>query len=261
MGSTNAARHVEGALEPGPEKLEDGRRSGRLRVVTVPVGKLDDLTRARMWALFSRYYESVDRAHFEKDLSGKDRVLLVRDTGDQSLQGFTTVQCFDGPSGSTPYRVVFSGDTVLEKAYWGRDTLQRAFAVLLMKEKLLHPHRRVYWFLISKGYKTYLLLSRNFLEFWPRRGVDTPAREAQMLNELARQKFPEAWKPEKGVLQFPTCPGRLRTGVAPIDAKLLEHPDIRFFSEKNPGHAQGDELCCLGLVDLAFGLAMLGKYG
>jgi hypothetical protein len=37
--------------------------------------------------------------------------------------------------------------------------------------------------------------------------------------------------------------------VAPIDTGLLERPDIRFFVAKNPGHAKGDELCCLGRVD------------
>jgi len=44
-----------------------------------------------------------------------------------------------------------------------------AFAKHLLLAKIRTPGRRVYWFLISKGYKTYLLLARTFLGFLPRR--------------------------------------------------------------------------------------------
>ena len=36
-----------------------------------------------------------------------------------------------------------------------------------------------------------------------------------------------------------------------VDGKLLRHPDIAFFCDQNPGHEQGDELCCLGRLTLA----------
>ena len=36
-----------------------------------------------------------------------------------------------------------------------------------------------------------------------------------------------------------------------VEDRFLEHPDIRYFLERNPGHAAGDELCCLGRIDLA----------
>ena len=44
--------------------------------------------------------------------------------------------------------------------------------------------------------------------------------------------------------------GRLREGVAPIDADLLtSDPDVRFFNAHNPSHADGDELVCLAAFD------------
>jgi hypothetical protein len=37
----------------------------------------------------------------------------------------------------------------------------------------------------------------------------------------------------------------LRSGVAEITEQRLRDPHVRFFAERNPGHASGDELCCI----------------
>ena len=38
---------------------------------------------------------------------------------------------------------------------------------------------------------------------------------------------------------------RLRPGVADPPGGRLRDPHVRFFLERNPGHAAGDELCCI----------------
>ena len=38
---------------------------------------------------------------------------------------------------------------------------------------------------------------------------------------------------------------RLRAGVSDLTPDRLRDPHVRFFAEQNPGHASGDELCCL----------------
>ena len=143
-------------------------RSGRLRGAVRPVASLTAADRDAMWAVFSRYYAAVDRARFDADLSAKDDVLLLRDTGDGSLQGFSTIEVYSRRVDGRPFVAVYSGDTVVEEAYWGQTALQRTFFTYLMKTKLRNPTRPVYWYLISKGYKTYLLLARNVPNHFPR---------------------------------------------------------------------------------------------
>jgi hypothetical protein len=41
---------------------------------------------------------------------------------------------------------------------------------------------------------------------------------------------------------------RLRPGVADLTPQRLRDPHVRFFVERNPGHAGGDELCCLAPI-------------
>lgn len=234
------------------EIIPSPRASGRLRGEVVATARLSGAQRDQMWAVFSRYYAAVSREKFEADLAEKPQVILLSDTGDRRIQGFSTLQVYARTLQGRRFLAVYSGDTVTDEAYWGQPALQRTFTRFLIRTKLYNPHLPVYWYLISKGYKTYLLLARNFPTHYPRHDRPTPRFAQAVIDLLSKDKFGDAYRPEQGVLRFETCQGRLKRGVAPVDEALLAFPDIRFFVQQNPRHAEGDELCCLGRVDLAF---------
>lgn len=225
-------------------------RSGRLAARVVPVSALDAHTREAMWRVFSTYYDDVAPLTFERDLDAKKDVFLARDSGDGSIQGFSTLAWDVHHHESRRFVSLFSGDTIVSHAYWGQPVLQAAFGVYATRLKLRHPFTPVYWFLISKGYKTYLLLTRNFKEHWPRAGRVTPPWERSALDLLARERFRDAWSEERGIVRFPTPAGRLKEDVAPLAGEVLALPEARFFQEANPGWQRGDELACLGKVTL-----------
>lgn len=231
---------------PVPEPAASGRLTARI----VRVEGLEQDTVGEMWQIFSRYYEAVSRTHFEHDLREKSIVILATDSGDDSLRGFSTVQILRRRIAGRRIVAVFSGDTIIDPGYWGQRTLQRAFLRVLVAVKVRAPATPLYWFLISKGYKTYLLLARNFQHFWPRRGHVTPHREAEIIESLALEKFGAGFSRDLGVFRAGNDSGRVRGGVAPLTTGLLDDPDIRFFANRNPRHAAGDELCCLGKFDL-----------
>ena len=83
---------------------------------------------------------------------------------------------------------------MIAQAYWGQKALQRVFTRYVVGVKLRHPLQRVYWFLITKGYKTYLLLSRYFPEYWPRPGV----HRFGIQDFTQRQCAGGAYRPENG---------------------------------------------------------------
>ena len=219
---------------------------GTLRATTVPVHRLTTEQRDAAWGVFSRFYENTHRERFDADLADKQHVFLL--WADARLVGFSTV-CVERVGEVV---CIFSGDTVLEPEHHGVGALQWAFFRYILTTKLRHPHRMVTWFLISKGYKTYLLLARNFVRFWPRRDEPMPPWVCELLTTLAQRRFGDALDPDALVLRFDHHE-HLRADVAPVDGQV--DPDIRFFAEANPGHVQGDELCCLGVIDLQLMLA------
>lgn len=251
--------HTLTTSRAGPTALTHTRPP--LVAVTLPVSAVDAATREEMWRLFSQYYTEVGRGAFLHDLAGKDHVILLRDHA-RALKGFSTAQGYVREVQGRRIGVVFSGDTIVDREYWGQTVLQRAFLRYIVRFKLRHPFTPVYWFLISKGYKTYLLMARNFPVYWPRHDMETPAWERAVLDSLAREKFGASWRPDLGILRFERCLGRLRGSVAPIDDELrARYAEVRFFEQKNPGHAEGDELCCIGLINPFQWLYYLGRLG
>jgi hypothetical protein len=221
----------------------------RLVARIAQVSSLDAGLRSEAFALFAESYDGADRARFERDLAEKQRIILLHDRDSGALKGFSTVVTQPMP-GSRAGTVIFSGDTVIQRDYWGQKQLQIAFVRILLSLKLRAPLQPLYWFLISKGYRTYMLLANAFPRAVPRhdRGDDRSLRAA--LDTLAEARFGSAYDQPSGVVRFAADHERVREGLAPITARHLANPHVCFFVARNPGHAAGDELACLAQVRL-----------
>lgn len=217
---------------------------------TVPVASVDARTRDAAFALFAGAYEGVSRARFERDLAEKQYVILLRDGASGALKGFSTVLVRDVVTGGRATTIVFSGDTVVDRAYWGQKQLQLAFVRLMVALRLRAPRRRLCWFLLSKGWRTYLLLANAFPRSVPRHDVADDAGLRAMLDALASERYGDDYDGAHGVVRHATPHERVRDGVAPVTPALLGNPHVRFFVARNPDHASGVELACLADVRL-----------
>jgi hypothetical protein len=211
------------------------------RVVEIPA--LTAGQRDEMFALFSQYYDCIDQARFGGDLDQKDAVILLEAGG--RIQGFSTLKTLPVKVGRRTHYGVYSGDTVLAREYWGQRVLGKVFLRYLWQQKLRHPLRPLWWFLISKGYKTYLLMANNFAEHWPRHERETPAATQELLDGFGAAHFPDYYDGSTGLIRFPDSLGQLKWTVAPIDDDERQNPRIAFFEAKNPTWHQGSELACV----------------
>ncbi len=216
----------------------------------LPAQSVPAKTLAQMWRLFRGYYTNLDPIQSARDLLAKDLVILLRHSVSKRVVGFTTVEIYQREIDGQKIKVLYSGDTILHRKLWGHNLLHRPMATVIFKELLKSPTTPLYWFLISKGYKTYMLLARNFNEYWPRYDKETPANAKKLIDSLAADKFGDDYNPETGVLELGGRFGRLKQKVAPIDQSVQELPEAVFFEQQNPGHLYGDELCCLARLDL-----------
>ena len=136
---------------------------------------LDEAERREMFALFRRYYEAASYGRFLADLADKTSVLLLRDEGG-AVCGFSTLALYERAFAGSPLRVLFSGDTVVDERHWGQQALAFAWLRLAGEIKAERPQTPLYWFLISKGHRTYRYLSAFSREFYPAPGRATPPR-------------------------------------------------------------------------------------
>lgn len=222
----------------------------RLVARTVPVLSLDRSTIGAAFNLFEALYAGADRERFERDLFEKQLIILLLDAADGTLQGFSTVHVGDVIHNGRRARLVYSGDTVIHPAYWGQKRLQHAFSAILVRQKLRHPIRPLLWFLISKGYKTYLLLVHHCPRSVPRVDGRADFGLHETLHSVARSRFGDDYNPTTGVVSYQVARERVRGEIAPIDRPLLTNRHVAFFAERNPGYERGDELACLAQIRL-----------
>lgn len=216
---------------------------------TVAAHEVDDRLRKQLYALFQNYYADISPEKFAADLYEKDHVIVLKEARWGSVIGFTTVKIYELQSQGTTVRVAFSGDTIVDEEFWGDSALSRPLFLYLAKQYFLNPTVPFYWFLISKGYKTYIAVSRNLKEFWPSYTAPTPPHIRTLIGELAKARYPEAWNEEKQILQFKEPMGRLLENIAPVSAAELLVPEIAHFVTLNPEYLRGDELCCVARLD------------
>jgi hypothetical protein len=217
----------------------------RLQSRLVRRAEIPPAQRDAMFGLMDRHYENVRRDAFEDDLDEKDWVIQVHDPATGALCGFSTQMLLHTPCAGRPVTALFSGDTVIAREHWGDSALARAWGRLALRLMDDYPDRELYWFLLSKGYKTFRFLPVFFHDFAPHPDRPTPTDRRRVIDALARRKYPDDYDSTTCVVRTREGRDRLRPGLADVTPERLRDPFVRFFVQRNPGHAQGDELCCL----------------
>ena len=209
----------------------------------VKTSELAIAQKAEMYALLNRHFEGATQAVFETDLNLKNWVLLLKDEADQ-LKGFSTLLMYDVAFEGDVVTVVYSGDTIMDPSAWSSSALPAAWVAAVNRLRKQYKGHKLYWLLISSGFRTYRFLPTFWQQFYPRHDREIPAREARLMTFLCCRQFGKWYDESTGIVRFPT-PQKLRGHLEGIPAERLRNPHVQFFAAHNPGYAKGDELVCL----------------
>jgi hypothetical protein len=251
--------HAPAAVLPG---ALDGRLIAR--------ADLDARTKARMFQLLGAHFTGVDRTTFERDLAEKTAVIrLDDDTGE--LRGFSTLLVYATVAAGRAVTVVYSGDTIVERPWWGSPALARTWIrsvraltgsagpsgpsaseplSLSSGRSAVEPvsaSRDVYWMLLTSGFRTYRFLPVFYRSFYPRVDAPTPPDVQATIDAIAAERFGDGYDPARGIVRF-ARPQVLAGDLLDVPRGRELDPHVRFFLARNPGYVNGDELVCLTRV-------------
>ncbi len=198
--------------------------------------------------LYLSYYDGADASMVVSDLKTKTEVLLL--FYHTTLVGFTTFEVYDRVWNNEVITIIYSGDTIVQHEHWGQQALALAWIRYIGRLKQRQPDRRVYWFLIVKGHRTFKYLPAFTNSFYPHWSVDRSDLKA-LLDRLAREKFGEYYDAENGIISFGTSRGHLKGRYASPLEKEMSKPSVQYFLERNPGYGKGEELACICEFDEA----------
>jgi hypothetical protein len=204
---------------------------------------LTALEREAMYGLLAASFEGVTRERFAADLAEKTWALLLED--EAGLRGFSTLLLYESsPPGEEVCTVVYSGDTIVDPAAWGSAALPRCWIAAVRRLREHYPKGRLWWLLLTSGFRTYRFLPVFWKDFWPRWDAPTPPETQARLDFLAGEKLGDLYRQDQGVVRFPE-PQRLSGELAMVPEGRLADPHVPFFLQKNPNWRGGDELACL----------------
>lgn len=222
-------------------------RRERVGAQTVPLDQVNPKAILEMYNLFCQYYDNVEFDTFVKDLNKKQAVIMVRGKKTGALRGFSTITEVQLTFKKQKAVGVFSGDTIMQKEYWGASALQRAFFIYMLTLRLRNPHKKVFWLLISKGYKTYLLLANNWDNYYPRYDRPHQPEYEAVVESYCEQLWPGKYDRKSKTLNFGPNYQCLKGEVTPItDHMRTNFPKIAYFEKCNPDWEEGVELPCIG---------------
>lgn len=222
-----------------------------------PLDKITVQDIRAMFKVFCRYYENTSLEQFMADLGKKAGAFIIRRKADDAIVGFSTLGIYPMEVDGRRIRGIFSGDTILEKEYWGHRAMNAAFVKRVLWEAIKDPFTPQYWFLISKGYKTFLLLTRNFPQYYPHPERETPHLK-HIVEAYCDKLFPGKLDRQSMLLDFGDGYNCLKNNITPISDEQREEADIAFFEQRNPTWERGTELPCAGRADLVTFFQVIG---
>jgi len=207
------------------------------------LNELSHQQKLRMFKLYAANYNNTSKPLFLSDISKKQYVILLLDEQNE-IQGFSSIAVNPKNCGTNNYNIFFSGDTIISPKFWGTQELVKGFTEAVGRLLASDQQKKWYWFLMSKGHRTYMYLVLFFKTYYPHLKEANPELK-QILNEVADKLFGKYWQPEKDLIVFPESMGELTPELAHASFEKRRNKHVAFFLEKNPDFYKGEELACI----------------
>ncbi|CAB1056348.1 hypothetical protein D1BOALGB6SA_1084 [Olavius sp. associated proteobacterium Delta 1] len=216
-----------------------------LRGIIVNTARLNEEQKSDMYRLMVNHYNNVDPLEFAKDLAEKNWTILLVDRTSGKIKGFSTQMLFQHQYNDQTMLVLFSGDTIIDPGHWGSQALPVTLGRLMQSILASCPGEKLYWMLISKGFRTYRFLPVFFNAFYPRYDKATPAWEQGLITSLGKRKFADRYNSTNGIVTSSAHSQSLKKELSiPSKAHQKNH-HVQFFLNANPDFGRGDELICV----------------
>lgn len=211
-----------------------------------------------MYQLFSQYYDNTPLDVFVRDMSRKTGAFMVIRERDQAIVGFSTLTNFNVEVDGRTEACYFSGDTVVDRRYWGTSALRFACFRHIVYKRIRHPLTPLNWYLISMGYRTYMVMANLFPNYYPAVEGEN-SRLRKIAAAASEHLFPDHFDRDRMMIHFGPEACKLKGDVSPITDMERAHPKIAFFEKMNPNWMHGDEMPCVAAVDSALITTMVSN--
>jgi len=202
----------------------------------------------RFYFLLCQSFLGVSWHDFLRDFNEKEAVIILRkEHNEGEIVGFSTLVVLTLSLPDEEIKAVFSGDTVVLPEYRSSTGLGVQLGTYFLRTYEAYPQHKVYYLLMSKGWRTYKILPFFFQEFSPSYTRSTPECDEMVMRAFGRAKYWGSYRPERNIIHFDGEAARLKPeSIDALPNKLDAH--THFYLQANPGYLCGDELVCVARI-------------
>src|SRR5258708_6994538 len=213
---------------------------------TKKVAACSEYEKETFYQLLCQGFLGVSWNDFMRDLQEKDAVMILRKEQQKGeIVGWSSLMVLTLSLPGSEVKGIFSGDTVVLPEYRSSTGLGVELSRYFMNIQEQFPQNKVYYILISKGWRSYKIVAFFFKEFAPCYDKPTTAYDKAVMDAFGEKKYPHHYNPATGVVTF--SPQRARPeslDAIPSSIDAHTHVSLRW----NPGYLDGHELVCVARV-------------
>lgn len=196
-----------------------------------------------IWLFHKNYVERSKEAYLKK-LQSSDEILRIRRYNGE-LVGLVVVEYLDVTLRGKHTRIIYTPWSVLNKEFRGLNLIQKSGLRCFAKQRLAHPFSEIYWLYTASTFQSYLLMTRNMTDYWPRVGLRPGPVIEELVQHTMQQSGEERWDADTWVIRRKEHSVRYLEGIVEETPNVSHVPDIQEYATLNPGQWKGDTLLCV----------------
>lgn len=231
--------------------------SSKIRVEFKPVALLD---RAEWDALYAISSAWVVESREDFEAAGRPHHEVIRFRQGTTLVGFGFLSTHALRHEGKTRVMLFTTDVYIDPTHQGQSLIQRSGLMSYLRAKRRFPLAPIYWLFEAASPVAYMLLTRNFKDYWPHH--DRPLLPGQ--HELRMTAIQAVFGPdhanEHGIVTNPTRILVWKSDAAFRTGKELD-PAYAYYEAINPGWPDGEGVVCVCPLTMGNFVAMAMNAG
>lgn len=212
-----------------------------------PTDSLSDHEIQEIWDFYAKYAKR-DKDAFIESLK-KTSVVGRCFNDDKHIVAFWAITYIDVSEGKRRIRAFHVNWAAIDKAYRGYRILHITGICTFFKNRLKHPFTSIYWMFTATTYMSYLLITNNCKEYFPRIDRKTPDYLLRMSKAFSKDLDGLVWDDEGAVLKR-NYEVQYTEGLVSELAEKDSNPDIDAYRKLNPHQERGDSLVCIAPLNV-----------
>jgi len=215
----------------------------KVNIILEEISSTDDSRIQMYFSFYQKYFSDCVYQKFAAELKDCKHVvsLWYTTSKEPQLLGFSGIGYLKVCVSDILCYCIWNGPTILGSEARGSRIFFRVLSSYAAHIRVkMESNAKIYFFMMSEGFQSYLFCHNNFPVFYPNPKTGTPLFETQLLHKLGALFGQEDWDAEKMVIKYEEGEGLVCEGDTLV---TVSNELFNFYKQRNPRN--GDYLCCV----------------